>query len=99
MWNRLDHPNIVPFKGVTLTPLQLVSEWMSGGELRDYLKKHPDANPISLVSPIPIHLSKTPYPRLSCLVSPTVLLIFTPLTLFTEISKGWVLSLILEHPL
>ena len=49
MWKRLDHPNIVPFKGMTLNPLQLVSEWMPGGELREYIKKNPDANRISLV--------------------------------------------------
>ena len=93
----LGPPEYCAIKGVALTPLQLVSEWMSGGELRDFLKKHPEVNPISLVGPIPIRFRKTPYPRLSCLVSPTVLLIFTPLMLFTEISKGWVLSLILEH--
>ena len=51
MWKYLDHPNIVAFKGVTLNPLQLVSEWMPGGELQEHLKKHPNANPISLVGP------------------------------------------------
>ena len=47
----MDHPNIVPLKGVTLNPLQLVWEWMPGGELREYIKKNPDANFISLVGP------------------------------------------------
>ena len=51
MWKCLDHPNIVAFKGATLNPLQLVSEWMPGGELRRYLKKNPDANHINLVGP------------------------------------------------
>lgn len=50
MWKRLDHPNIVPFKGVTFEPLQLVSEWISGGELRHYVGENPGANLISLVS-------------------------------------------------
>ena len=51
VWKCLDHPNIVPLKGVTLDPLRLVWEWMPGGELREYLKKHPDANSLSLVGP------------------------------------------------
>ena len=57
MWKRLDHPNIVPFKGVTFEPPQLVSEWMEGGELREYIRNNPDANPVSLVSPS-FHASK-----------------------------------------
>ena len=51
MWKRLNHPNIVPFKGATFEPLQLVSEWMDLGELREYLKTNYDADLINLVSP------------------------------------------------
>ena len=36
--------------GVTLEPLQLVSTWMPGGDLREYVGKNPDTNRISLVS-------------------------------------------------
>ena len=50
MWKRLDHPNIVPFKGVTSEPLQLVSEWMDCGELREYLRTNRDTDLINLVS-------------------------------------------------
>ena len=50
MWRHFDHPNIVPFKGVTLEPLQLVSEWMPGGQLRQHLKKNPRADLIDLVN-------------------------------------------------
>ncbi|KAF9642665.1 kinase-like protein, partial [Thelephora ganbajun] len=49
VWKQLDHPNIVPFKGATLDPLQLVSEWMPGGELREYVKNNSGTNPISLL--------------------------------------------------
>lgn len=49
VWKRLNHPNIVPFRGVTFDPLQLVSEWMSGGELRKYVKKNRDRNLINFV--------------------------------------------------
>ena len=56
MWGRLNHQNIVPFKGVTFEPLQLVSEWMDCGELREYLRTNHDADLINLVSPFR-HLS------------------------------------------
>ena len=51
VWKRLNHPNIVPFKGVTLDPLQLISEWMPGGELREYIRTNKRANRIGLVCP------------------------------------------------
>ena len=51
IWKRLTHPNIVPFIGVTLNPLQLVSEWMSGGNLTAYIKSNPRVDRVSLVSP------------------------------------------------
>ena len=66
MWKRLNHPNIVPFKGVTFEPLQLVSEWMHGGELREYIKNNRHANQISLVCPFfPPSSITLPYPQLS----------------------------------
>ena len=49
VWKCLDHPNVVPFWGVTFEPLQLVSEWMPGGQLRDYIRENRDTNLISLV--------------------------------------------------
>ena len=50
VWKHLDHPNIVPFRGVTFQPLQLVSDWIPGGELREYINKNSQANLISVVS-------------------------------------------------
>ena len=35
--------------GITSTPLQLISEWMLGGDLTEYIKKHPSANRLGLV--------------------------------------------------
>jgi serine/threonine protein kinase len=50
LWKRLEHPNIVPFRGITLDPLQLVSELMPGGELREFiLRNNKDANRIDIV--------------------------------------------------
>ena len=51
MWKRLNHPNIVPFVGVTTDPLQIVSEWMPNGTLTEFVGKHPGANRIDLVGP------------------------------------------------
>lgn len=62
MWKRLRHPNIVSFKGVTFEPLQLVSEWMPGGELREYIKNNRHQNIIKLVSQFP----RTPIYASSC---------------------------------
>lgn len=49
-WKRMAHPNIVPLLGVIIYPrLQLISEWMSGGDLPDYVKQNPDADRLGLV--------------------------------------------------
>ena len=53
MWKHLKHKNIVPLLGITTSPLQLVSEWMPGGELTEYIGKHPDANRLGLVDILP----------------------------------------------
>ena len=49
MWKRLNHPNIVPFRGVTFNPLQLISEWIPDGELPKYVEENQRVNLISLV--------------------------------------------------
>ena len=44
------HPNIVPLLGVTIYPrLQLISDWMSGGDLPDYIRQNPNADRLELV--------------------------------------------------
>ena len=49
MWKRLRHPNIVPLLGITLEPLQLISAWMPGGELKEYIAKNSDVDQLGLV--------------------------------------------------
>ena len=49
VWKHLTHPNILPLLGVTVTPFQLISSWMSGGDLPYYLKENPDADRLGLV--------------------------------------------------
>jgi len=50
VWKRLEHRSIVPLLGITSTPLQLISEWMPGGDLTGYVKKYPGADRCGLVS-------------------------------------------------
>ena len=49
LWKNLNHVNILPLLGVTIEPLQLVSKWVSGGHMREYIKKYPDADRRRLV--------------------------------------------------
>ena len=51
MWRRISHPNIVPFLGVSTTPvpLSMVSEWMPNGNVRDYVGENPDTSRLQLV--------------------------------------------------
>lgn len=50
VWKNLSHPNVVPLIGVTFEPFQLVSQWMSRGELREYVENNRGANLMNLVS-------------------------------------------------
>ena len=59
MYKRLAHPNIVPLLGITPSPLQLISEWMPGGDLTDYIKKSPNVNRVGLVSIPPVLFDPT----------------------------------------
>ena len=54
MWKRLEHKNIVPLLGITFTPLQFISEWMSGRVLIEHVREHPDADRRSLVGVPPV---------------------------------------------
>ena len=51
-WKWLQHENILPFIGVTLTPqlFSIVSERMENGNVTDFIKAHPDHNRVHLVS-------------------------------------------------
>ena len=49
LWKNLEHPNIVPLLGITSAPLQIISEWMPGGNLTGYIKKYSGADRLGLV--------------------------------------------------
>jgi len=59
MWRYLAHPNILPFLGATVTPPQLISNCMPGGELQEYIRSNPNADRLRLVGVPPVVLSHT----------------------------------------
>jgi hypothetical protein len=54
MWKHLTHSNVLPLLGVTIDGLQLVSNWMSGGDLLCYIKKNSGTDRLGLVSVHPV---------------------------------------------
>ena len=51
-WKTLQHPNVLPLIGVMMseTRFAMVSDWMVNGNINDFVKVHPDANRLELVS-------------------------------------------------
>ena len=68
VWKHMKHLNIVPFLGVTLDPLQLISDRMPGGDLTEYITSHPGVDRISLVSDLSASLYEmlTPSSAVRC---------------------------------
>ncbi|KAF9647776.1 kinase-like protein [Thelephora ganbajun] len=52
VWKHLAHPNIAPLLGVTIDPLQFISDRISGENLMEYIASHPDANKVTLLSDV-----------------------------------------------
>jgi hypothetical protein len=68
----LRHKNIVSLLGIVEDTLQLISEWMPGGNLMDYVEKYPDANKHGLVG-VPLQVFDTLTPTTSYVISPKAL--------------------------
>ena len=53
VWKHMVHQNVVPLLGITISQqpqqFQLISDWMSGGDLSKYIRKNPDADRHGLV--------------------------------------------------
>jgi len=51
-WKTLRHPNVLPLIGVMMSENQfaMISDWMMNGNINDFVKAHPDANRLELVS-------------------------------------------------
>ena len=80
MWKRLEHRNIVPLLGITPAPLQLISEWMSGGDLPEYIKKHPEADRLGFASTSAVVFDYALTPATSYLMSLKAFTFSTPAT-------------------
>jgi hypothetical protein len=65
MWKRLKHPNVLSLLGVTVERFQLISNWMSGGCLLNYIKNNSEADRLGLVGvpPVFVYPALTPVPR------------------------------------
>ena len=48
-WKHLAHPNVLPLLGITIDHCQLISNWVVGGNLPEYIQKHPDADKLQQV--------------------------------------------------
>ena len=51
MWRTLRHPNVLPLIGVMMSEAQfaMISDWMVNGNVNEFVKARPDANPLKLV--------------------------------------------------
>ena len=65
MWKHLTHPNILSLLGITTTPLQLISNWMSGGDLPRYIEKNPNVDRVKLVGVPPFVITPRLFPLLA----------------------------------
>ena len=61
MWKSLRHPNVVPRMGVTMTETHfaMVSEWMVNGNIKEFMKAHPDEDRLGLVG-VPFKVASSP---------------------------------------
>ena len=52
MWSALRHPNVLPLLGAVMDGARftMVSEWMANGNINEFVKAHPDADRLELVS-------------------------------------------------
>jgi hypothetical protein len=50
-WAWLDHVNILRCFGITVDPLQVVTEWVPNGDILEYVRTHVNVDRVCLVSP------------------------------------------------
>ena len=61
-WRALRHPNILPLMGVVAsdTEFAMVSEWMTNGNINQFVEGHQDVNRFELVGSLSNLLESTP---------------------------------------
>jgi hypothetical protein len=57
VWKYFKHPNLLPLLGVEMTEdrFMMVSEWMTNGNINQFVEAHPDVNRFDLVG-LPLRL-------------------------------------------
>lgn len=53
-WKTLRHPNVLPLLGVTMGDFHfaMVSEWMTNGNINEFIEENQDVNRFELVGPL-----------------------------------------------
>jgi hypothetical protein len=61
MWRFLRHPNVLSLVGVMMSEnrFAMVSDWMSNGDINEFVEKCPDVDRLGLVS-FPFEVSRSP---------------------------------------
>jgi len=90
MWKQLTHRNVLPLLGITIAPLQLISSWMPGGDLPEYIRKNPEVNRLGLVCASPCCVNPVLTPVLSYLALLRASVISTPAMWFMGTLRGYV---------
>ena len=51
MWKFLRHPNVLPLMGIMMSEnrFAMASDWMLNGNIREFVKAHPDVDQLRLV--------------------------------------------------
>ena len=54
-WGTLRHPNVLSLLGITMGDGQfaMISDWMTNGNINEFIKAHKDANRFELVRSCP----------------------------------------------
>jgi hypothetical protein len=62
MWRFLRHPNVLPLIGAMMSETQfaMISDWMTNGNINEFIRAHPEADRFRLVGSPP----ETPYSSL-----------------------------------
>ena len=54
MWKYLQHQNVLPLRGVTISPPQLITQFLLHGDLSEYIRDNPGADRVTLVGVQPV---------------------------------------------
>ena len=93
MWKYLKHQNILPLIGISTSPIQLISKWMPGGNLSEYIGEHTKADRVRLVGVLPVMT----IPRLTLATSYSKLQRASPTSMPARWSTGILREYVIVH--